>query len=156
MCGGDLCTQPLKRKKSVCMHEVRGHVHIVLFTRSFNTLLLSARIKVVMDLIRKNTQRGKKVQEIITTGAVKETEQKIVGVILDSSLSHVPDTQSADVKMLLQKLRSMFSTSLQFPFYYAFWWLPLLLTIKSKPLTLGQKTLSDLVLCLPPQHHLFS
>lgn len=79
-------------------------VHIVLFNNFFNIILLSTRIKVDLDLTGKIHKGKKKVQEIITIGAVKETEQKIVGVILDSSLFHAPNTQSTDLKILLLKL----------------------------------------------------
>ena len=61
--------------------------------------------KTDMDLIGKihEGKKRKKAQEIITIDSVKETEQKIVGVILDSSLSHAPNTQT-DLKTLLLKL----------------------------------------------------
>ena len=47
-----------KEKKEICMLGERD-VHIVLFNHFFNTILLSTRIKVDLDLIGKYTKEKK-------------------------------------------------------------------------------------------------
>ena len=86
-------TEKKKKKKGVDLYAQRKRCPYCSVQSFFQHNVIEHQSKSRPGSNWKNTQRKKKkVQEIITIGAVKETEQKIVGVILDSSLFHAPNT----------------------------------------------------------------